>query len=101
MSGQPSVKAYAAMQDLTAIAPGPWTAFSPLQHGWSVAAPWSGAWARYHPLEHAVEISFYAAPGATVADDTTIGIMPATDSDPRVTGGNSLRPPQVEVPAAT
>ena len=72
MSGDASVKAYSAMQDLASIAPGPWTAFHPLRAKWSVAAPWSGAWARYHPFLHAVEISLYAdvtASGVVVADD--------------------------------
>ena len=94
----PSDKSAAVEFRLDDLTPGSWTAFSPLNAGWSVSAGWNGAYVRYIPLHEQGEFSFdIATNGTQVADGYVIGTIPATDA-----AGNGLLPQTtVSVPVTT
>jgi hypothetical protein len=88
-----SEKAYAAIQAIQAMQPGPWTAFNPLATGWSVLPPFTGAWARFEPLTNMVRISAsMASNGAHASDAYQIAVLPGADAN-----GNGLLPQQVMI----
>lgn len=88
-----SEKSYANEQAIAGLQPGPLTAFNPLNPGWSVLPPYTGAWAQFDPLTNRVQIDMLASiTGATsgqVADGYQIATMPAADAN-----GNNLLPQQ-------
>lgn len=94
----PSTKAQAVEFRLDDLEPGPWTAFSPLNAGWSATSGWNGAYVRYRPYGNECEFSFdVTTNGTQVADGYVIATIPAADTD-----GNSLLPQTtVSVPVTT
>jgi hypothetical protein len=86
-------KVYSVEASVAALAPGPWTPFSPLLPGWSVG-PSGFAYARYRPDDNSVELLFDVSVTSTVtaaeqADNYQWAVMPAADAL-----GNGLLPPQ-------
>lgn len=86
-------KVYAVEQRLAGLTMGPQTAFNPLNAGWSVLTPYTGAWVTFNPLTNRVQIDMLAnikgASGTQVADGYQIATIPAQDAN-----GNSLLPQQ-------
>jgi hypothetical protein len=87
-----SDKAYAAEQNIAALAPGPWIALAPLRAGWQPGAA-GFAWARFRPSDNSVELLFdVSIAGSDIGqrtDDYQWATMPAADQF-----GNPLLPPQ-------
>jgi hypothetical protein len=88
-----SEKAYAAIQAIQAMQPGPQTAWNPLNPGWSVLPPYTAAWVTFDPLTNRVQFDLLAnikgASAGQVTDGYQIGTIPAQDS-----AGNGLLPQQ-------
>jgi hypothetical protein len=86
-------KSYSNEQAIAAMRPGPQTAFNPLNAGWSVLPPYTGAWVTFMPAGNRVQIDLLAsikgASAGQVADGYQIAVIPGTDA-----AGNILLPQQ-------
>jgi len=85
-----SEKSYSTAQRLDALFPGTPLKWNPLNAGWSVRAPFTGAWATYYPLLGRVFIdASMATDGSNCGDGTEIAKLAHFDAD-----GNNLWPAQ-------
>ncbi len=91
-----SEKSFLNEQRIALLRPGPLVKFNPLNPGWSVLAPFTGAWAEYHPLTGRVYITAsMATDGTHASDNYEIAKLPQYDGDPRFPpNGNLLWPAQ-------